>query len=199
MRRQFTVAAAVIALAATATACDNGTEDTGGRPSGSAPAGQHSSAPAPAASSAAPGKGSGGGHAVGATFTLKGKKAGSQVAVTLKKWADPAHSSNKYLQPSAGKRWVAAQFELVNTGTTGYEDSPSNGAKVLDAQGQVFTQSIGRISEGPSIPATVNLAAGQKATGWVVFSVPENTKPASVRFALDSGFAKDTGEWTLSK
>ncbi|MFF7725189.1 DUF4352 domain-containing protein [Streptomyces sp. NPDC008001] len=209
MRRKLATAAVVIALAATATACNG--DGTDPAADASAPAGK---SPAPKQPDPAQGQGStgqggdkgqgngdkgGDAHAMGGKLTLKGKKAGEQLDVTLKTLADPAHSDNKYLQPSAGKRWVAAQFELVNTGTAAYSDSPSSGTKVIDEQGQAFTQTMGSVTEGPKFPVTVNLAPGAKALGWVTFAVPENSKPAKVQFTLDGGFANETGEWTLKK
>ncbi|GGX97819.1 DUF4352 domain-containing protein [Streptomyces hiroshimensis] len=214
MRRQLLTAAAVIVLAATATACNGDGTDPAADASASAdksPAAQQPAEQGNAGQGGGQGKdqgkgqdqgqdkGQGGAHAVGGKLTLKGKKAGEQLDVTLKGFADPAHSDNKYLQPAAGKRWVAAQFELVNTGTVAYSDSPSSGAKVLDEQGQAFTQTMGGVTEGPKFPVTVNIAQGGKALGWIVFSVPENSKPSKVQFTLDGGFANETGEWTLKK
>ncbi|MEV4505087.1 DUF4352 domain-containing protein [Streptomyces klenkii] len=202
MRRQLLTAAAVIVLAATATACNGDGTDPAADASASAGKSPAAQQPNPADQGNGgqdKGKGGGDSHAVGGKLTLKGKKAGEQLDVTLKAFADPAHSDNKYLQPAAGKRWVAAQFELVNTGTADYSDSPSSGAKVIDGQGQAFTQTMGGVTEGPKFPVTVNLAKGAKALGWVVFSVPENSKPAKVQFTLDGGFANETGEWTLKK
>ncbi|MCF3101309.1 DUF4352 domain-containing protein [Streptomyces roseoverticillatus] len=207
MRRQLLTAAAVIVLAATATACNGDGTDPAADASASADKSPAAQKPNPADQGTG---GQGGGqdkdkgqggdaHAVGGKLTLKGKKAGEQLDVTLKGFADPAHSDNKYLQPAAGKHWVAAQFELVNTGTVAYSDSPSSGAKVIDTQGQAFTQTMGGVTEGPKFPVTVNLAQGAKSLGWIVFSVPDSSKPAKVQFTLDGGFANETGEWTLNK
>ncbi|MGK5547167.1 DUF4352 domain-containing protein [Streptomyces sp. URMC 127] len=199
MRRQLLTAAAVIVLATTATACNgDGTDPAAdaSAPADKSPAAQQ---PNPAGQDKGQDKDKGGAHALGGKLTLKGKKAGEQLDVTLKAFADPAHSDNKYNKPAAGKRFVAAQFELVNTGTVAYSDSPSSDAKVVDEQGQAFTQTMGSVTEGPKFPVTVNLAQGAKALGWVVFSVPESSKPAKVQFTLDNGFADETGEWTLKK
>ncbi|MEU4210926.1 DUF4352 domain-containing protein [Streptomyces sp. NPDC026206] len=195
MRRQLTTAAIAIAIAATATACNSDGVDA--KPDSSASAAQSRAPKDPAP---APDKGGdrGGDLTVGGTANLKAKN-GAQVAVTLKNWADPAKSDNKYMQPSAGKRWVAAQFEIVNTGRTVYDDSPANGVKVVDDQGQAFTHSMGSTTAGPNMPASVKLKAGEKALGYVVVSVPENTKPKAVTFTPDSGFAKETGQWTVAK
>ncbi|MEU7135661.1 DUF4352 domain-containing protein [Streptomyces sp. NPDC046261] len=196
MRRQLSTAAIVIALAATATACNSDGVDA--KPDAGASAAPSRAPKDPAPAPDKPGAGQGGDLAVGGTATLKAKN-GAQVAVTLKNWVDPATSDNKYMQPSAGKRWVAAQFEIANTRTVGYDDAPSNGVKVIDEQGQTFTRSMGRTTSGPNLPATVKLKTGEKALGYVVVSVPEGSKPKAVTFTPDSGFAKDSGRWVVAK
>lgn len=152
----------------------------------SAPAAAGSSAPAPQAA------------AVGSTLTLKGNGDGEQIAVTVKKWVDPAQSKNEYVKPADGSRYVAAQLELVNTGTAPYDDSPSNGAKVADADGQQFnsTMTMG-ITAGPELPGGVKIAPGGKALGYIVFEVPKDSKISLLHFGLNSGFASQTGQWTI--
>ncbi|MFI9306477.1 DUF4352 domain-containing protein [Streptomyces triculaminicus] len=195
MRRQLSTAAIVIALAATATACNSDGVDA--KPDSNASAAQ-SQAPKDPAPGADKGGDKGGDLAVGGTAKVKAKN-GAEISVTLKNWTDPAKSNNKYMMPKPGNRWVAAQFEIVNTGAAVYDDSPANGVKVLDDQGQSFTHSIGESTAGPNLPATVKLKAGEKALGYVIVSVPENGKPKSVTFTPDSGFAQDTGKWAVGK
>jgi hypothetical protein len=106
-------------------------------------------------------------------------EAGSKLDVTVVKVVDNAKSSDEFTAPESGNRWIAVQFRLVNTGTKAYSDSPQNGAQVADDQG-------------------VSLKPGAKALGWVVFEVPKASKMATVQFAMDSGFAEETGEWKLT-
>ncbi|MBZ6477427.1 DUF4352 domain-containing protein [Streptomyces griseocarneus] len=198
MRRQLSTAAIVIAIAATATACNSDGVDAKPDNNASAAPSQAPKDPAPAPDKGGDKGDKGGDLAVGGTAKLKAKN-GAQISVTLKNWTDPAKSNNKYMQPKAGKRWVAAQFEIVNTGQALYDDSPANGVKVIDDQGQNFTHSIGETTAGPNMPASVKLKAGEKALGYVVVSVPENGKPKSVTFTPDSGYAQETGQWTVAK
>ncbi|MFE3578727.1 DUF4352 domain-containing protein [Streptomyces vinaceus] len=136
--------------------------------------------------------------AVGSTLTLTGLKDGEKIAVTVRKWADPAKSKEQYVQPKDGNRYVAAQIELVNTGTAPYDDSPSNGAKVADADGQQFTSTLTMgIDAGPEFPGSVTIAPGGKALGYVVFEVPKESKINQLQFGLNSGFASQTGQWTI--
>src|SRR5512145_68118 len=135
--------------------------------------------------------------AVGDTLTLKGMEDGEQLDVTLKQWLPTAKPASEYDTPQDGKRWAAAQFELVNTGSKVYADSPSNGAKAADAEGQRFDSWFGEISAGPAMSSDVSLPKGEKALGWIVFEVPKDSKVVSVQFAMNSGFSDQTGQWSV--
>lgn len=134
---------------------------------------------------------------VGDTLTLKGFEDGEQLDVTLKKWLPTAKPASEYDIPQDGKRWAAAQFELVNTGAKVYADSPQNGAKAADSKGQRFDSWFGEISAGPAMSSDVSLPKGEKALGWIVFEVPKDSKIVSVQFAMNSGFSDQTGQWSV--
>ena len=135
--------------------------------------------------------------AVGDTLTLKGIEDGEQLDVTLKKWLPAAEGASEFDTPQDGKRWAAAQFELVNTGAKVYADSPQNGAKAADSQGQRFDSWFGEIKAGPGMSSDVSLPKGEKALGWIVFEVPKDSKIVSVQFAMNSGFSNQTGQWSV--
>ncbi|WP_326771349.1 DUF4352 domain-containing protein [Streptomyces sp. NBC_01445] len=133
----------------------------------------------------------------GDTITLKGMEDGSQLDVTVVKVVDPAKSSDDFMTPESGKRWIGVQFKLVNSGTKAYNDSPSNGAQVADAEGQQFQSTFGDITAGPSMSSSVKLTPGGKALGWIVFEAPTSSKVTQVQFAMDSGFSDQTGQWGI--
>jgi len=135
--------------------------------------------------------------AVGDTLTLKGIEDGEQLDVTLKKWLPTAKPATEFDIPQDGKRWAAAQLELVNTGSKVYADSPSNGAKAADSEGQRFDAWFGEIAAGPAMSSDVNLPKGEKALGWIVFEVPKDSKIVSVQFGMNSGFSDQTGQWSV--
>lgn len=134
---------------------------------------------------------------VGDTLTLKGIEDGEQLDVTLKQWLPTAKGADEFNVPSDGKRWAAGQFELVNSGSKVYADSPQNGAQVADAQGQRFTSYFGEISAGPQMASDLSLPKGEKALGWILFEVPKDAKIVSVQFAMNSGFSDQTGQWAV--
>lgn len=135
---------------------------------------------------------------VGDTITVHGYNDGEELAVKVVKWVDPAHPADDYFTPASGKRWVAAQFELTNTGTQVYADSPTNGAQVADSQGQRFATTFGDVTAGPSMTSDAQVPPGEKALGYIVFEVPQASKVVSVQFTMDSGFADETAQWTIS-
>ncbi|KPI15630.1 protein of unknown function DUF1942 [Actinobacteria bacterium OK074] len=135
--------------------------------------------------------------AVGDTLNLTGQKNGETLAVTVVKVVDPAVAENDYSTPGAGKRFVAVQFRLKNTGTEVYSDSPSNGAKIVDTQGQQFASTIEDTTAGPGFPGSVTIARGDTGLGFITFAIPASSKVAKVQFTMDSGFADNTGQWDV--
>ncbi|MGW1072004.1 DUF4352 domain-containing protein [Streptomyces sp. NPDC002537] len=206
MRRQLAAVAAVIAIAATATACNEDTSATGGRSEKPATAdktpGRQGSQPAQGGQGADKGDSGdkGGVKQRGTAATLKGLKPGEQLDVTFKDWSDKVTTTNQFSRPKPGEKYVAAQFELVDTGTVQYEDSPQNGAKAVDDKGQSYKGTVlTNASVSPVLDAGLKLPVGRKALGWIVFQVPEKFDARTVQFGLDSGLASQQAEWAVKK
>lgn len=189
-RARLAAATAIAAIALTACSAGSTVTDT---PKAAPSVGKGTPADAPAKETPAAPKAA----KVGDTIALKGTEDGSKLDVTVVKVADPAKSADEFTAPEDGNRWIGVQFQLVNTGTIAYGDSPGNGTQIADGQGQQFTSTFADISAGPSMASSVNLKPGAKALGWVVFEVPKASKGATVQFTMDSGFADQTGEWKL--
>lgn len=135
---------------------------------------------------------------VGSSIVLTGTSSGEKMTVTIVKVTDPAKSNDQFMQPDAGKRLVGVQLRLVNSGTAAYSDSPTNSAKLIDAQGQQYNTSLfGDTNAGVEFSGSVNAAPGATALGVVMFEVPDNAKIATFQFGLDSGFARQTGQWQI--
>lgn len=134
---------------------------------------------------------------VGETISLAGLKE-LKVAVTLIKVAVPATPAQDFLTPKPGHHYVAVQLTLANEGQTVYSDSPTNGAHLIDAEGQQYSSSFGEVKEGKAFGGSVTMSGGDTRKGVIVFEVPESAKLAKFQFALDSGFADQKGEWVLS-
>ncbi|MCF0078058.1 DUF4352 domain-containing protein [Streptomyces lomondensis] len=195
-RIRITAAAAAVIGALTITACGGSGDSVVDKPkakaSAKADSGQQAKKKA-AEKEAAPEVAK-----TGDTLALKGMEDGSKLDVTVVKVVDNAKSGDEFTAPESGNRWIAVQFQLVNTGTKAYTDSPQNGAQVADDQGQQFQTTFAEVTAGPSMSSAVRLKPGAKALGWIVFEVPKASKVATVQFAMDSGFAEQTGEWQLT-
>ena len=135
---------------------------------------------------------------VGDTIDLTGVETEERLAVTVVKVVDPAQGENQFSSPDSGMRFVAVQFRLKNTGTVVYDDSPSNGARLVDAQSQHFDAAYEDTTAGPGFPGSVAVAPGDTALGFITFEVPTASKLAKVQFAMNSGFSGNTGQWKVS-
>lgn len=150
----------------------------------------------PAASGSA--KGKTGAAKLGDAITLKGLEDGSSAQVTAVKYVATVTATNGFSKPEAGNRYAAVQFVIKNTGKVAYEDAPSNGAKVSDAEDQQYDVALlEKSSAGQGLPAFLKIAPGGTARGYLVFEVPKGAKIVSVQFSLGSGFA-ETAEWTIA-
>ncbi|WP_033218755.1 DUF4352 domain-containing protein [Kitasatospora phosalacinea] len=187
------------ALLTAATACGptDGTVSTVPKSSAAAPAaagGDGSPAAAPESGAAkAPAVAK-----VGDTIALTGLEKKDTADVTLVKVVDPAESANEYLQPAEGKRYVSVQFRIKATGSGAYTDTPVTGAKLIDTQGQGFTSTFAETKAGPEFPGSVNIAPGESSLGFVTFEIPSDAKIDKVQYALNSGFAEQSGQWKLA-
>ncbi|QKV96640.1 DUF4352 domain-containing protein [Streptomyces sp. NA02950] len=134
---------------------------------------------------------------VGDTISLKGAEDGEELDVTLVKWLDPAKSADRHTIPTFGKRWVAAQIRLVNTGSATYRDSPPDCVRVADAEGRRYDATVADIAAGSSMATELKLAKGDKAVGWVVAEVPKGAAVTSLQFIASGGAADETGQWAV--
>jgi hypothetical protein len=120
------------------------------------------------------------------------------MAVTVKKVFDPAKAA-RFFGPGKNKRLVAVQIVLKNTGSAVYSDSPGNGAELIDAQGQSYSENlIGNRSCQAFAQGSATVRPGDSRLGCLTFTVPKDTAIAGFQFTLDSGFGPETGEWNLS-
>jgi hypothetical protein len=135
---------------------------------------------------------------IGDAITLEGNDLGLKVAVTVSQVFSPATPANTFTKPQIGKRFVAIEVTLTNQGQAVYSDSPTNGAVLIDAEGQQYRAAIiTDVREGQSFGGSATVNTGDSRKGVIVFEVPEAAKPAKFQFALDSGLAEQKGEWQL--
>jgi len=134
--------------------------------------------------------------ATGGTLSLQGLDPGLRVDVTVTKVIANATPANQFLEPKAGNRFVAVELRLVNKGQAVYEDSPSNGAILIDEEGQQYRPVFAEVREGVSL-GSVTVNSGDSRKGVIVYEMPDGARPAKFQFALNSGFARQKGEWKI--
>jgi hypothetical protein len=132
---------------------------------------------------------------IGSTLDLTGNSSGEKMAVTPVKVINHAHGADMFSTPDHGKRFYAVKFKLKNIGSATYNDSPSNGAQVVDSSGQSYQSDLSNVRGCQSFPGSEIIASGDTGVGCIVFQVAKHAHIAKIQFALDSGFASDTGQW----
>lgn len=135
---------------------------------------------------------------VGGSITLEGTDPGLKMTVTLTKVVNPATPAEDFMKPKTGNKFVALEITLANAGQAVYSDSPTNGAMLIDGEGQQYRTTLFNVREGQSFGGSATINTGDSRKGVLVFEVPESAKLAKLQFALNSGFAEQKGEWTLS-
>ncbi|WP_405475259.1 hypothetical protein [Streptomyces sp. NBC_00009] len=146
------------------------------------------------------------GAKVGDTLSLEGVPGMGatghvQADVTLTKYEDNAKPSLEAFAAPDGQRLVAAKFTILSTGDATYDDPGNFGGKVIDSTGKVYTGKPGSPTAGESLDLTLILQPGDKATGWVIFNVPQDAKIAAVTYQMDSLLqtnGEHTDRWTLA-
>ncbi|AUH42469.1 hypothetical protein [Streptomyces sp. CMB-StM0423] len=212
MHRTIASTAAAVALATVLTACggsdlsvgDGGDVESTQGPDAAADAGAVPSAeqtPDVAPSSSEPF-----GAKVGDTLSLEGAAGlgGSgrvQSDTTLNAYEDDAEPAMPIFGAGPGQRLVAAEFTILSTGDTVYDDPGNIGAQVVDADGNAYAAKPGDPTAGTSLPINIYLPPGEEATGWMIFDVPEDAEITSVTYQMDPLLQPDDkqnrGTWTL--
>lgn len=130
---------------------------------------------------------------IGSTLTLSGFD--TELAVTVTNVVDPLEPG-EFFTPDPGTHFVGVQVRLVNTGSTTYRDSPSNGAKLVDAERQEYLPDL--FVDAVETFSSVTIAPDDTRLGWIAFSVPDTAEIERFTLALDSGFANQVGQWDLT-
>jgi hypothetical protein len=138
----------------------------------------------------------GGGVKIGTPRVLSSSD-GGKVAVTVLGTVDPATGLDGYT-PKTGYRFVGVQLRLANIGTQIYDDSPENGALLIDDRGEQHYADLAEITSGDGFGGHVRMTGEDSRTGYVVFQVAQGAKLRLFQFALDSGFAPSMGQWSLT-
>jgi hypothetical protein len=138
-----------------------------------------------------------GGAGIGDTIELAGSEDGASVAVTVMKVVDPA-PYEAYFGPEKGNRFVGLQLRIRNRGSTVYDDCPSSGAALIDAQDQQWTETAFGSALKPEF-VCLKIRPDDKRVGFITFQVPKKAKLRTFQFGTESGFGPEAGEWDLRR
>ena len=199
MHRSIASAATAVVLAAALVACGSSEGDSADKPEATKSGGG-----APTAE-ASPSSTTPSGAKLGDTLSLEGMaglgaSGHVQADVTLTAYEDNAKPSLEIFGAPDGQRLVATEFTILSTGDAAYDDPGNLGPKVIDSTGKVYHGKPGIPTAGDSFDLTIILPPGEKATGWVIFNVPEDAKITAVTYQLDSIIQEEgdhVGRWNL--
>ncbi|MEV5327947.1 DUF4352 domain-containing protein [Nonomuraea fastidiosa] len=135
---------------------------------------------------------------LGGSIALQATDPGLKVTVTVGRVIDPATPANDFLKPAAGKKLIAVELTLANTGQTDYSDSPLTSVWLIDHESRQYTPSFKQISEGQDFGGTVSISGGDSRKGVVVFEVPQTARAAKLQYAIRGGLGSQRAEWTLA-
>jgi hypothetical protein len=137
---------------------------------------------------------------VGDAIELAGNDPGLVMRVTPLEVVDPDEdydrSAYSFEAPERGQRYVSIRLRLENVGEIAYDDSPSNGAFMIDTQDQQYEGGFTTYTRDPDL-GSPTIRPGDRRVGWMTFQIRKRAKLRSFQFTLDSGFGPETGEWTL--
>ena len=117
------------------------------------------------------------------------------VRITLLTVQDRAGARYSFDKPRAGYRFVAVSLRIVNLSRDRYNDSPSNGARVITTNRAAYRITLP--GKEPNLDGMAAIPPGGQHTGWLTFAIPAPARLSRFRFTLDNGFVPQHGEWLL--
>jgi hypothetical protein len=99
--------------------------------------------------------------------------------LTLEKVTDPAVSTNPFVRPAQGNRYIAFTFTVENIGQ---KEAYVGTFKLRTTDNFEYDRAIAIGVAEPSLDALQNLTSGGKTRGSVVFEIPTNAQVQWVKF-----------------
>jgi uncharacterized protein DUF4352 len=96
---------------------------------------------------------------------------------------DPVESTDQFLQPPAGQRWVAVDVEVTNAGDQAETMSSALCFQLVDDQNRTFNQTVTGVSDAATPDGDV--AAGASLRGAVEYEVPADARSLRLNFSCD--------------
>lgn len=134
---------------------------------------------------------------VGKSITVNGNS-GEAAEATVLGVIDPVNIPPDSIDaPEQGHHMVGVRMLVKSTGTTPLDEAFDNDAKLITADDTSYDAQV--TVNGPCIsPSSQRISPGAQRRICLAFEIPDGTRPKTFQFTLDSGFADETGEWTLN-
>jgi hypothetical protein len=117
--------------------------------------------------------------------------------VQLLQIVDPA-PVGEFDEPAAGLHYVAVELEIVNVGSTAHSDFVDSSAFGIDAAGQQYAAaSFTETEAGPSFGDSLELAPGDRRSGFVLFELPDGATLSKVQVGADYGVSDEWVEFDV--
>ena len=133
---------------------------------------------------------------IGSSFDLQ-DSSGDAYRVTLVKVIDPAQSSNPYITPDNGTRFVAAVFTVKALSGSPQDEDANDDAALTGSNGQSYSATFASITGYTNFDnGVIHVAQGETVTGSVTFELPDRVKVVNVQWTTSAGFGSTT-QWDV--
>jgi hypothetical protein len=126
---------------------------------------------------------------IGDSITINGNEDGESASIKLvavEKW-----TGDEFYQPDRGQALWTVRMQVKNVGTGILDECDTNMTTLVMNTDEEADASMGR---EPDL-GCFKIRPGAKRIGWMTYSAPKGTKPATVQVALNSGYADETAEF----
>lgn len=121
---------------------------------------------------------------------------GDGYTVTLEQVIDPASGSNEFETPDAGTRFVAAQIQIVDSGSSAISGDANSDVVLLGSDDQDYTPVFDSLSACTNFDnGEFQLSPSASVTGCVAFQLPNGVTTSEVTFSTNGGFGGGEGIW----
>ncbi|MFF2848033.1 hypothetical protein ACFVT5_17200 [Streptomyces sp. NPDC058001] len=111
--------------------------------------------------------------------------------------ARPASGGGR--RPADGEHWDAVRVDVTNTGWDTYEGPIGDAFTLLDSGGRGHrpVPGVAGLTVGEPLDPRGRLLLGERADGWVTFSLPADATASELRFRHPGGAPDDDARWHL--
>lgn len=131
---------------------------------------------------------------LGRLLRLTGNDDDTDIEVALGPKVDPLPAGEFEEEAPPGSRYVAFGVRVRNRSPKRYDDSLSNGAKLVTAANTTISSTFVRLCSDAD---SVSVPPREFRVGCVAFAVPFNAVMRQVEFRASGGFGRETGVWVL--